>query len=100
MLKSKTLWGDIKLGVSGGTHSSFTSPAETATNITVTHNKPKSCYIQYLHSGQVTPSGYGSHSPCVKWNQQTLLDVTSQQRYNCLATKHQQKKKTRQQDIK
>jgi len=40
---------------------SFTSPAETLTNISVTPNKSKSYYIQYLISGHHgTPHRYSS----------------------------------------
>jgi len=53
--------GDVKerglVGLSGGMASSFTSPTENSTDISVTPNKSKSCYIQYLLSGHGTFRG-------------------------------------------
>ena len=59
MLKRESLWGDTKLGVSGGMPPSFTYLAETSTNISVIPNKSRSYYIQYLLSGQVPTAVYG-----------------------------------------
>jgi len=41
---------------------SFTYPAESSTDICVTPNKSRSCYIQYLLSGQVPTAVYGRPS--------------------------------------
>jgi len=61
--------------------SSFTHPAKTSMDISVTPSKSKSYYIQYLLSGQVPTAVYGRPIGLCCMELTTLLVMISQQRY-------------------